>query len=98
MVPASSMRSLCLMHASVPSIALAFVLFLCTSSVATVSATAYNFPIGYTQCYACQAGSFVSGEGSGQCTACGPGKYQDGQASSDCVECPEGACCLFHVC
>ena len=51
----------------------------------------YNFPIGYTQCYSCQAGTFIGAEGSGECLACGPGFYQDSNGSSACNECPEGA-------
>ena len=52
--------------------------------------TVYNFPIGYTQCYSCQAGSYIESEGSGQCKACGPGFYQDVNGSTFCKACPEG--------
>ena len=50
----------------------------------------YNFQIGYTQCYACGAGTYVGAEGSGQCLACEKGYYQDANGSSACAECPEG--------
>lgn len=56
----------------------------------------YNFPIGYTQCYSCQAGSYVEEEGSGQCKACGPGYYQDVNGSTSCKPCPEGEAVIFE--
>ena len=54
------------------------------------SAQPYNFQIGYTQCYSCQAGTYIGAEGSGDCIACEPGYYQDSNGSSVCSECPEG--------
>ena len=57
----------------------------------------YNFQIGYTQCYSCQAGTFIGTEGSGECIACQPGYYQDSNGSSVCSECPEGLI-LFSSC
>ena len=57
----------------------------------------YTFPVGYTQCYSCQAGTFVGAEGSGQCVACSPGFYQDSNGSSACNECPEGCLCVYMM-
>lgn len=73
---------------------------LCIGSAPTLvasQATVYNFPIGYTQCYSCQAGSYVESEGSGQCKACGPGFYQDVNGSTFCKACPEGESFFIHV-
>lgn len=59
-----------------------------TLIVHEVDAT-YNFVLGATQCYACQAGTF-STAASGTCSSCEAGYYQDSGTSSSCKPCPEG--------
>lgn len=54
------------------------------------NSTSYSFPIGYTQCYSCDAGTFIGSEGSGQCQACQAGYFQSSPGSSACDECPMG--------